>query len=93
MSLKWSLPRWPVLLLLPGLSATVHEWQAMRAEYAAEFDRARWMDTLDCAGLDAYVAQQRWQMIQRINAEYQGMLPRTSGVPGIPPAAVPPRTR
>jgi hypothetical protein len=77
------------LLLLLGAArpAGAHdwlgEWRAMRAEYQAEFDQARALDRLDCAGLSAYVALENRLANQRIHAEYHRPMPRAR------PAAAP----
>ena len=57
-----------VSLLMSAGPAPAHEWRAMRAEYAAEFECARMMGTLDCAGLNAYVEHQRVLTNRRIHA-------------------------
>jgi hypothetical protein len=82
-----------VLLPSSAVSAFAHEWKAMRAEYQAEFENARMMSKLDCAGLNAYVEQQRWLMNQRIHAEYHRSLPGPNAVPGAPPMVYPGRPR
>src|SRR3954468_20790999 len=54
------------LLLLPAVPAMAHDYehdcQPMSAEARAEFERARMLSKLGCAGLHDYVEQQRWLM-------------------------------
>jgi hypothetical protein len=85
----------PVSLLSSTVSTSAHDWAAMRAETQAEFENARMMSRLDCAGLNAYVEQERWLTNQRIHAEYHRSLPgpRTDAVPGAVPVARPSRPR
>ena len=84
LSLALVVPLWPVIFLGAALPAAAHdwlnEWRSPRAEYRAEFERARMLETLDCAGLTAYVAEQNWQMNQRIYAEYHRSLPQPAAV-------------
>ena len=73
-------------LLGAPMPAAAHDWlgqwRAMRAEYLPEFKRARMMGQLDCAELNAYVAEQNWWMNQRVYAEYHRLTP-----PPVPAAA------
>lgn len=84
LSLILVVPLWLVVVLGAALPAAAHdwlnEWRPPYAEYRAEFKRARMLETLDCAGLSAYVAEQNWQMNQRIYAEYHRPLPRPATV-------------
>lgn len=87
----------PVLLLLSAVPASAHDCEVdctpMSPEARAEFENARMMAKLDCAGLHAYVEQQRWLMNQRFLAEYNRPLGRPRTVPGAYPSAPPPRRR
>jgi hypothetical protein len=75
----------------------LNEWRSPRAEYRAEFERARMLERLDCAGLTAYVAEQNWRMNQWIYAEYHRPLPRPAvvsssvGLGASPGSVAPPR--
>jgi hypothetical protein len=78
--------RFPLLsvllfLLLMSVPADAHDLQAMRAEYAAESENARMMSRLDCAGLNAYLEQQRWLTYQQTHAEYFRLMPVPTAVP------------
>src|SRR3984957_18005150 len=83
-SLALVVPLLLVVLLGAARPAAAHdwlnEWRSPRAEYRAEFERARMLETLDCAGLTAYVAEQNWRMNQRIFAEYHRPLPGPAAV-------------
>ena len=74
------------LFLVTAAPAGAHDWQAMRAEYAAEFENARMMAGLDCFGLNVYVERQRWLTNERTKAQYNGML---WGRASVPPANAP----
>jgi hypothetical protein len=83
----------PVLFLLSTVPALAHDWQAMRAEYQGEFENARMMSKLDCAGLNAYAEQQRQLANQRIHAGYHRWLPGPNAGPGAYPMVYPSRPR
>ena len=74
LSLVLVVPLLLVVVLGAALPAAAHdwlnEWRPPYAEYRAEFERARMLEKLDCAGLTAYVAEQNWRMNQWIYAEY-----------------------
>jgi hypothetical protein len=68
------------------------DWLAIRAETQAEFANARRFAKLDCAGREAYWAQQNWLMNQWIHAEYHRSLrPQAAALPAlaIPPESAP----
>ena len=58
----------------------LQEWRSPRAESRADFERARTLEKLNCAGLSAYVADQNWRMNQWIHAEYHRPFPRPAAV-------------
>jgi hypothetical protein len=79
----------PLLLVALGAAvpASAHdwldEWRSARSDYhrlQAEFEHARVLETLDCAALTAYVADQNRQMNQWIYAEYHRPLSRSGAV-------------
>jgi len=84
LSLALVVPLLLVVVLGAALPAAAHdwlnEWRSPRAEYRAEFERARMLGTLDCAGLTAYVAEQNWRMNQWIYAEYHRPVSRSAAV-------------
>jgi hypothetical protein len=76
-------PAWllPVFLAGFAIPARANDWHATRAETEGEFEAARMMCKLDCAGLDAYSEHQRWQMNQWTIAAYERGLPRAPSAP------------
>jgi hypothetical protein len=83
----------PALLVASALPAQAHDWQATRAETEAEFECARMLSRLDCAGLNAYTEHQRWQMNQWTIGAYERGLPRAASAPRPFPYPLPPRPR
>jgi hypothetical protein len=94
-SLTLTLPFVLVAILGAAVPAAAHdwlgEWRSMRAEYQAEFDRARMLGGLDCTGRAAYVAEQNRLTNQRIHAEYHRSLPRTQAESAATGMSTPPR--
>ena len=83
--MKSSLRFLPVLLACAACPTSAHDWQAMRAEYQAESDIAWMLDRLDCAGLNAYVEQERRLMNQRALAGLERSVLAPRPYPTAPP--------